>query len=109
MDVFRTGRVQIDDPVISCFCDATCRERMAQAGVDPRRLLDTYFALYNDCLRDKPIDMFVGLHVCRGNIKVSVCLFLNVSKNTRSSCNASARRFAFYARRVRLDRGEALH
>ncbi|KAI1784154.1 UROD/MetE-like protein [Ganoderma leucocontextum] len=70
-DLYRRGcrRIQIDDPIISCFCDATFRERMTRAGVDPRRLLDTYFALYNDCLRDKPEDILVGLHVCRGNIK----------------------------------------
>ena len=46
---------------------------MAQAGVDPGTLFDTYLALYNDCLRDKPNDMLTGLHVCRGNIKVCPC------------------------------------
>ena len=46
---------------------------MSKAGVDPRRLLNTYVALYNDCLRGKPDDMLIGLHVCRGNIKVCIC------------------------------------
>nr|VWP00450.1 Transcriptional repressor TUP1 [Ganoderma boninense] len=62
-------RIQMDDPIFSCFCDEAYRAQMTQAGVDPRRLLDTYIALYNDCLRAKPADMVIGLHICRGNIK----------------------------------------
>ncbi|KAM5543547.1 hypothetical protein V8D89_002798 [Ganoderma adspersum] len=70
-DLYSRGcrRIQIDDPIFCCFCDETHRDHMLKAGVDPRRLLDTYLALYNDCLRGKPEDMLIGLHVCRGNIK----------------------------------------
>ena len=30
-------------------------------------LLDEYIQLYNDCLSKRPIDMHVGVHICRGN------------------------------------------
>ena len=30
-------------------------------------LLGSYVQLYNDCLRDVPPDMHIGIHICRGN------------------------------------------
>lgn len=36
-------------------------------GEDADKLLDSYIKLYNDCLRDRPADMHVGVHLCRGN------------------------------------------
>ena len=29
--------------------------------------LDAYIKLYNDCISQRPADMHVGLHICRGN------------------------------------------
>lgn len=34
---------------------------------DADALLDSYIKLYNNCLRDRPADMHVGVHLCRGN------------------------------------------
>ena len=31
------------------------------------QLLDEYISLYNDCIRERPVDMHVGVHLCRGN------------------------------------------
>ena len=45
---------------------------MVQAGVDPEQLFQVYLDVYNDCLRDRPRDMTIGLHICRGNVKASV-------------------------------------
>ncbi|KAI0754179.1 UROD/MetE-like protein [Daedaleopsis nitida] len=61
--------VQIDDPVLGCFCDQGYRERMVQAGVDPDTLLDTYVSVLNECVRDRPAGMIAGVHICRGNVK----------------------------------------
>lgn len=36
-------------------------------GEDADALFDSYVQLYNDCLRDVPADMHVGVHLCRGN------------------------------------------
>ncbi|KAI0693545.1 UROD/MetE-like protein [Cerioporus squamosus] len=70
-DLYARGcrRLQIDDPVLSCFCDGEWRRRMEQAGVDPEQLFQLYLDVYNDCLRDKPRGMTIGLHICRGNVK----------------------------------------
>ena len=31
------------------------------------QMLDDYIQLYNDCIAERPADMHVGVHVCRGN------------------------------------------
>lgn len=43
---------------------------MEERGIDHEGLLDLYIKTYNDCLKDHPQDMNVGLHLCRGNFKV---------------------------------------
>ena len=30
-------------------------------------MLDTYIKLYNDCISQRPADMHIGVHICRGN------------------------------------------
>lgn len=36
-------------------------------GEDSDALFDLYIKLYNDCLAERPSDMHVGVHLCRGN------------------------------------------
>jgi methionine synthase II (cobalamin-independent) len=43
---------------------------MEQAGVDHEALLDTYIRAINVCVQDRPADLQVGVHMCRGNLKV---------------------------------------
>ncbi|KAK6332356.1 hypothetical protein TWF696_003074 [Orbilia brochopaga] len=64
--------VQIDDPLLAYFCAQSMLDGMRAAGEDPAARLDEYLALYRDCLRDKPADMLVGLHICRGNFRKSM-------------------------------------
>ena len=45
---------------------------MEQAGVDHEGLLDTYIDLYNTILANRPEDLTVGIHTCRGNFKVCI-------------------------------------
>ncbi|KAI0765848.1 UROD/MetE-like protein [Trametes elegans] len=70
-DLYSRGcrRIQIDDPILVCFCDENLRRVMAQEGVDPDVLLDTYIGVLNDCARDRPPDLSMGIHLCRGNVK----------------------------------------
>ena len=42
---------------------------MEQLGIDHEALLDLYIKAYNDCLKDRPADLTVGLHLCRGNFR----------------------------------------
>lgn len=36
-------------------------------GENAEALFDSYIGLYNDCLTNRPADMHVGIHLCRGN------------------------------------------
>jgi 5-methyltetrahydropteroyltriglutamate--homocysteine methyltransferase len=61
--------LQLDDTALPCNCDAHAREDVAARGEDPDELTGRYAALFNDCVRDRPAGMAVGLHLCRGNLK----------------------------------------
>jgi 5-methyltetrahydropteroyltriglutamate--homocysteine methyltransferase len=59
--------IQVDDTNFPYLCDPTLREQAVQRGEDPALLPSRYVALMNDILRDKPADLIVGIHMCRGN------------------------------------------
>jgi methionine synthase II (cobalamin-independent) len=44
---------------------------MEKAHVDHDALLDSYIRSINVCVQDRPSDLTVGVHTCRGNFKVS--------------------------------------
>ncbi|KAI0760620.1 UROD/MetE-like protein [Fomes fomentarius] len=70
-DLYDRGcrEIQIDDPVLGCFCDEDYRQRMVRCNVDPEQLLEMYIHVLNECVRDRPTDMVTGIHICRGNVK----------------------------------------
>ena len=59
--------VQIDETNLPFLCDPKMRDGAVKIGEDPDALPAKYVALLNDCLRDVPDDMTVGMHMCRGN------------------------------------------
>ncbi len=59
--------VQIDETNLPFLCDPVMRKNVALIGEDPDQLPHTYVKLLNECLRDVPADMTVGMHMCRGN------------------------------------------
>lgn len=59
--------IQIDDPNLAYFCSEKMLAGFKTDGEDSDALFDSYIVLYNDCLRDRPSDMHVGVHLCRGN------------------------------------------
>lgn len=75
--------VQIDDPNLACkapsdpsntnwliivdFCSEKMLKGFKDNNEDSDALLDSYIKLYNDCLSERPADMHVGVHLCRGN------------------------------------------
>ncbi|KAI0082201.1 UROD/MetE-like protein [Panus rudis PR-1116 ss-1] len=61
--------IQFDDPLLAYFCAESMITGMEKRGVDHERLLDLYIKTYNDCLKGRPEDMTVGLHLCRGNFR----------------------------------------
>ncbi|KAF9076211.1 hypothetical protein BDP27DRAFT_1211056 [Rhodocollybia butyracea] len=61
--------IQLDDPTFAFFCYDPTIEGMKAEGVDPDALLETYIRSVNVCTKDRPSDLKVGLHMCRGNYK----------------------------------------
>lgn len=61
--------LQLDDITFAYLCDpkiqATCRAN----GDDPAQLPRRYAETINAALRDRPADMAVTIHTCRGNFK----------------------------------------
>lgn len=61
--------VQFDDTNLAYLCDSKMREDARKRGEDPDELPRTYAALINECIKDRPSDMAVCVHLCRGNAR----------------------------------------
>jgi 5-methyltetrahydropteroyltriglutamate--homocysteine methyltransferase len=61
--------LQLDDPNLAYLCDDKMRESVRQIGEDPDKLTHTYASLINECIRDRPENMSVCVHICRGNFR----------------------------------------
>jgi 5-methyltetrahydropteroyltriglutamate--homocysteine methyltransferase len=61
--------LQLDDTNLAYLCDPVMRQGAVDRGDDPDELPRTYAALINSALRDRPDDMTVGIHLCRGNFR----------------------------------------
>jgi 5-methyltetrahydropteroyltriglutamate--homocysteine methyltransferase len=61
--------VQLDEVALAVLCDPAAQAKVRQAGGDPDALVDLYVDGLNEALKDKPPDMVVGVHMCRGNYK----------------------------------------
>ena len=61
--------VQLDDTNLAYLCDEKMREGARGRGDDPDALPRRYAQLINAEIRDRPSDMRVCVHLCRGNFK----------------------------------------
>jgi len=59
--------LQIDDTNLPFLCDPKLRDHVRTLGEDPDTLPALYVRLLNDALSEKPADMTVCVHLCRGN------------------------------------------
>jgi 5-methyltetrahydropteroyltriglutamate--homocysteine methyltransferase len=61
--------LQLDDPNMAYLCDEKMRAGVRQIGEDPDQLPRTYAKLINDCIKERPANVTVCMHVCRGNFQ----------------------------------------
>ncbi len=59
--------LQLDDTSLAYVNDPAQREHIEQIGGDPDHLHEQYIANINRALADKPDDLVVTTHLCRGN------------------------------------------
>ncbi|HPH17784.1 MAG TPA: 5-methyltetrahydropteroyltriglutamate--homocysteine S-methyltransferase [Haliscomenobacter sp.] len=61
--------LQLDDTNLAYLCDPKMRAAAVERGEDPNELPRTYAALINSVIEDRPDDLTVGIHLCRGNYR----------------------------------------
>ncbi len=61
--------VQLDDTNLAYLCDPKMREGARQRGEDPDALPRRYAQLINAAIADRPADLRICVHLCRGNFK----------------------------------------
>ncbi len=60
--------IQLDDTNFAYLCDPRFRDAAKAMGEDPAKLVNTYIALVNNAIRNRPDDLLVTIHLCRGNL-----------------------------------------
>ncbi len=63
--------IQLDDTNFAYLCDPRFRAAAQAMGEDPAKLVDTYIALVNHAIRNRPKDLLVAIHLCRGNLSTA--------------------------------------
>jgi 5-methyltetrahydropteroyltriglutamate--homocysteine methyltransferase len=61
--------LEIDDVNFAYLCDSKMREGARKIGEDPDQLPSLYAHLINECIKDRPANMVVCTHLCRGNFR----------------------------------------
>ncbi len=61
--------LQLDDTNLAYLCDPDIRASTKARGDDPDALTRLYCRLVNDSIKDRPTDMVISVHLCRGNFK----------------------------------------
>jgi 5-methyltetrahydropteroyltriglutamate--homocysteine methyltransferase len=61
--------LQLDDITFAYLCDPKIQANCRANGDDPAALPRRYAATINAALRDRPADMAVTIHTCRGNFR----------------------------------------
>src|SRR5262245_8803763 len=69
--LYRAGcrYLQMDDTNLAYLCDPKLRAGARERGHDPDQLPRAYAALINSIIDDRPNDLTVAVHLCRGNFK----------------------------------------
>jgi 5-methyltetrahydropteroyltriglutamate--homocysteine methyltransferase len=61
--------IQLDDTNLAYLCDPKMRAGALERGDEPNELPHAYAALINSVIDDRPTDLTVGVHLCRGNFR----------------------------------------
>jgi 5-methyltetrahydropteroyltriglutamate--homocysteine methyltransferase len=63
--------LQLDETNLAYLCDAEQRQNLAARGDDPDQLPAIYARMLNTAIENRPPDMAVTMHLCRGNFRSS--------------------------------------
>ena len=61
--------VQLDDCNLAFMCDSDRRSAVKARGDDPDQLVDRFADVINSAIAERPSDMVISMHLCRGNLR----------------------------------------
>src|SRR5829696_3230115 len=61
--------LQLDDISFAYLCDPNQREMLRERGDDPEKQPEIYAGMVREALKDKPDDLAITMHLCRGNFR----------------------------------------
>jgi len=61
--------LQMDDIFFAYLCDPKHRAAKEAEGYDADQLIDRYAWMMREAIKDRPQDMVIGMHMCRGNFR----------------------------------------
>jgi len=61
--------LQMDDIFFAYLCDPKHRAAKEAEGQNPDDLIDRYAWMMHEAIKDRPDDMVIGMHMCRGNFR----------------------------------------
>ncbi|WP_085522474.1 5-methyltetrahydropteroyltriglutamate--homocysteine S-methyltransferase [Tuberibacillus sp. Marseille-P3662] len=61
--------LQLDDTSWAYFCSEEQKEQMRARGLDPNELTTLYAKMINEAIADRPNDLTITMHICRGNFR----------------------------------------
>lgn len=70
-DLYAAGGryAQFDEVPLAMLCDPDIRDKVRAQGGDPQRLVSLYIDAINAAVAERPSDLAIGVHMCRGNFK----------------------------------------
>ena len=63
--------LQLDEVNLAYLCDPEQRKMLQERGDDPDKLPQVYATMINTAISDRPKDMTISMHLCRGNFRSS--------------------------------------
>ncbi|HLJ48541.1 MAG TPA: 5-methyltetrahydropteroyltriglutamate--homocysteine S-methyltransferase [Bryobacteraceae bacterium] len=63
--------LQLDETNLAYLCDPEQRQIVRDRGEDPGKLPATYAGMINAAIQDRPEDLRITMHLCRGNFRSS--------------------------------------
>ena len=61
--------LQLDEVPLALLCDTNIRNLAKSEGDDPDKLVALYIDVLNRAVANRPADLTVGMHLCRGNME----------------------------------------
>jgi len=63
--------LQLDETNLAYLCDPEQRQMLSERGDDPEQLPRIYAEMINHAIADRPSEMVISMHLCRGNFRSS--------------------------------------